>query len=95
MVHDNYFHECRCHGVWLNAPYGLIDHNSMYGNTEGAIGFAGGAGAGPGATNLSITHSFMNHPGDAVLRHAFTDRYDCRGKYCDFAGLREDPDHRQ
>jgi hypothetical protein len=57
MVHDNYFHECRCHGVWLNAPYGLIDRNSMYGNTEGAIGFAGGAGAGPGATNLSITRT--------------------------------------
>jgi hypothetical protein len=63
MVHDNYFHECHCHGVWLNAPYGLIDRNSMYGNTEGAIGFAGGAGAGPGATNLSITHNLMNHPG--------------------------------
>lgn len=66
MVHDNYFHECRCHGVWVNAPYGQIDHNSMYGNSEGAVGFAGGAGAGPGATNLAITRNFMNHPGQGT-----------------------------
>jgi hypothetical protein len=66
MVHDNYFHECRCHGVWVNAPYGSIDHNTFFANSVGAIGFAGGAGAGPGATNLAITRNFMNHPGQAT-----------------------------
>jgi hypothetical protein len=67
MVHDNFFHECRCHGVWVNAPYGLIDHNNFFDNSVGAIGFAGGAGAGPGATNLAITRNFMNHPGQSTL----------------------------
>ena len=63
IVRDNVFHECRCHGVLVNAPYGLIDHNVMFDNSAGAIALSGGAGGGPGSTNLSITNNLISRPG--------------------------------
>jgi hypothetical protein len=63
FVRDNVLHECRCHGVLVNAPYGLIDHNVMYGNSAGAIQLAGGNSQGPGATNLAITNNAMSDSG--------------------------------
>jgi hypothetical protein len=67
IVRDNVFHECRCHGVVVNAPYGLIDHNSFFDNSAGAIALPGGAGGqGPGSTNLSITDNLMRRPGQGA-----------------------------
>jgi Right handed beta helix region len=67
IVRDNVFHECRCHGVVVNASYGLIDHNSFFDNSAGAIALPGGAGGqGPGSTNLAITHNLMRRPGQGA-----------------------------
>lgn len=63
IVRNNVLHECRCHGVWVNAPYGSIDHNISFRNAAGAIGLSGGAGGGPGATNLAITNNVISKPG--------------------------------
>jgi len=63
IVSNNTFHQCRCHGVVVNAPYGLIDHNLMFDTAAGSIALSGGAGSGPGATNLAITNNVMRTPG--------------------------------
>ena len=63
MVHDNGMHECRCHGVLVDAPYGQIDHNTFYRNSAGAVQLSGGSGQGPGATNLSLTNNAASYPG--------------------------------
>jgi hypothetical protein len=63
IVRDNVFHECRCHGVVVNAPYGLIDTNLMFNNSAGGIELQGGSGAGPAATNLAITNNVISRPG--------------------------------
>ena len=63
IVRNNEFHECRCHGVVVNAPYGLIDANLMFDNSAGGIELQGGSGAGPAATNLSITGNVISKPG--------------------------------
>ena len=63
MVHNNTMHECRCHGVLVNASYGEIDHNVFYRNSAGAVQFYGGSGQGPGATNLSLTYNAVSDPG--------------------------------
>lgn len=63
IVRGNVFHECRCHGVTVNAPYGLIDTNLMFDDGAGGIELQGGAGAGPAATNLAITNNVIAQPG--------------------------------
>jgi len=63
LVHDNAMHECRCHGVLVDAPYGEIDHNIIYRNSAGAVQLDGGSGQGPGATNLSLTNNAASYPG--------------------------------
>jgi hypothetical protein len=63
IVRNNEFHECRCHGVVVNAPYGLIDANLMFDNSAGGIELQGGSGAGPAATNLAITDNVISKPG--------------------------------
>jgi hypothetical protein len=63
IVRDSLFHECRCHGIYVNAPYGLIDSNTYFDNAAGAISLSGGSGTGPGATNLAITNNVVTDPG--------------------------------
>jgi hypothetical protein len=63
IVRNNEFHQCRCHGVVVNAPYGLIDANLMFENSAGGIELQGGSGAGPAATNLAITNNVISKPG--------------------------------
>ena len=63
IVRNNELHECRCHGVVVNAPYGLIDANLMFDNSAGGIELQGGSGAGPAATNLAITDNVISKPG--------------------------------
>jgi hypothetical protein len=63
IVRNNFLHDCRCHGVLVNAPYGLIDHNLNFNNSAGAIQLAGGFGQGPGATNLTISNNTIRDPG--------------------------------
>ena len=63
IVHDNAMHECRCHGVLVDAPYGSIDHNIFYRNSAGAVELDGGSGQGPGATNLSLSNNVVSYPG--------------------------------
>jgi hypothetical protein len=66
FVHDNDFHENRGHGIIVNAPYGSIDHNHFFDNSMGAIVMPGGAGVGPGATNLAITNNVISYPGQSA-----------------------------
>lgn len=63
LIRNNSMHDCRCHGVYVNAPYGSIDHNTMYDNSAGSIALPAGAGNGPGATNLAIADNVMSFPG--------------------------------
>ncbi len=63
IVRNNMLHECRCHGVVVNAPYGLIASNLMFDDSAGGIELQGGAGAGPAATNLAITGNVISKPG--------------------------------
>jgi hypothetical protein len=63
VVHYNAMHECRCHGVLVDAPYGSIDHNIFFRNSAGAIELDSGSGQGPGATNLSLTDNAISYPG--------------------------------
>lgn len=63
IVRNNEFHECRCHGVVVNAPYGLIDANLMFDDSAGGIELQGGSGSGPAATNLAITDNVISKPG--------------------------------
>jgi len=64
IVRDNLMHECRCHGVFVDSPYGLIDNNTMFDDTAGGVGLGGGAGLGPGSTNLAITNNVITDPGE-------------------------------
>lgn len=63
LVHDNAMHECRCHGVLVDASYGSIDHNIFFRNSAGGVQLDGGSGQGPGATNLSLTNNVVSYPG--------------------------------
>lgn len=63
IVRNNEFHECRCHGVVVNAPYGLIDANLMFDDSAGGIELQGGSGSWPAATNLTITDNVISKPG--------------------------------
>jgi hypothetical protein len=63
MVRENTMHECRCHGVLVDAPYGEIDHNIFHRNSAGAVQLDGGWGQGPAATNLSLTNNAVSDPG--------------------------------
>jgi len=66
IFRDNVIHECRCHGALVNAPYGSIDHNLMYGNSAGALGLNSGNGQGLGATNLSFTGNIVGYSGQST-----------------------------
>jgi hypothetical protein len=66
LIRNNVMHECRCHGIYVNAPYGSITNNVMYNNSEGNVQLAGGNGVGPGSTNLAITANLMSSPGQSA-----------------------------
>jgi hypothetical protein len=63
VIRDNVFHDCRCHGVLTNGPYGLIDHNMMLDNSQGGLAIFGGNGQGPGGTNILLTRNVVQRPG--------------------------------
>lgn len=67
LIRNNSMHDCRCHGAFVNAPYGSIDHNTMYGNSAGSIQLDAGAGYGPGSTNLAVTSNVASFPGQGSL----------------------------
>ena len=66
IVRNNLAHECRCHGIITDSPYGLIDNNIYFDNSQGAIGLVGGSGSGPGSTNLALTNNFMSYSGQST-----------------------------
>jgi hypothetical protein len=64
IVRNNIMHECRCHAVLVNAPYGLIDNNLTFQDAAGSFALAGGSGQGPGATNLTFSNNVVRDPGE-------------------------------
>jgi hypothetical protein len=66
IIRNNYAHECRCHGIYVGAPYGLIDNNMYYDNSEGSVSLFGGNGTGPGATNLTLSNNTISYPGQSA-----------------------------
>ena len=83
VVRDNVMHQCRCHGVLVDGVYGSIDHNLMYGNTQGPIQTAGGNGFGPGPTNLAIRANEMALSGQSTsyTGAVFMDAQDSNGNF--------------
>jgi len=69
MVHNNEMHECRCHGVLVDAPYGLINRNVFFRNSAGAVDLESGSGNGPGATNLTIVNNVSSDPGQLTTTY--------------------------
>lgn len=69
MVHDNVMHECRCHGVLVDASYGSIDHNLFFRNSAGGVQLDGGSGQGPSATNLAVSDNVVSEPGQWAQYH--------------------------
>jgi hypothetical protein len=66
IIRNNLAHECRCHGIITDSPYGLIDGNTYFDNSAGGIGLVGGNGFGPGATNLLISNNNMSYSGQST-----------------------------
>jgi hypothetical protein len=66
IVRNNLAHECRCHGIITDSPYGFIDGNTYFDNTAGGIGLVGGNGFGPGATNLLISDNYTSYSGQST-----------------------------
>jgi hypothetical protein len=66
IVRNNLAHECRCHGIITDAPYGWIDNNTYFDNAAGPIGFVGGSGFGPGASNVDVTNNVTTDSGQST-----------------------------
>jgi hypothetical protein len=66
IVRNNLAHECRCHGIITDSPYGWIDNNTYFDNAAGPIGFVGGSGFGPGATNVDVTNNVTTDSGQST-----------------------------
>jgi hypothetical protein len=66
IVRNNLAHECRCHGIITDSPYGWINGNTYYDNSQGGIGLVGGSGFGPGATNVEVTNNYISASGQST-----------------------------
>ncbi len=66
IVRNNLAHECRCHGIITNSPYGWIDNNVYFDNSAGGIGLVGGSGFGPGSTNLLMSNNYISDSGQST-----------------------------
>jgi hypothetical protein len=66
IVRNNLAHECRCHGIITDAPYGWIDGNTYFDNSQGGIGLVGGSGFGPGATNVLMSNNYTSDSGQST-----------------------------
>lgn len=66
IVRNNLAHECRCHGIITDSPYGWIGNNVYFDNSAGGIGLVGGSGFGPGATNLLVSNNYISDSGQST-----------------------------
>jgi hypothetical protein len=66
IVRNNLAHECRCHGIITDSPYGWIDSNVYYDNSQGGIGLVGGSGFGPGGTNVLMSNNYISDSGQST-----------------------------
>lgn len=66
IVRNNLAHECRCHGIITDSPYGWIDNNVYFDNSAGGIGLVGGSGFGPGATNVLMSNNYISDSGQST-----------------------------
>ena len=66
IVRNNLAHECRCHGIITDSPYGWIDSNAYFDNSAGGIGLVGGSGFGPGGTNILMSNNYISDSGQST-----------------------------
>jgi hypothetical protein len=66
IIRNNLAHECRCHGIITDSPYGWIDSNVYFDNSQGGIGLVGGSGFGPGATNVLMSNNYISDSGQST-----------------------------
>jgi hypothetical protein len=66
IVRNNLAHECRCHGIITDSPYGWINGNTYFDNSQGGIGLVGGAGFGPGGTNILMSNNYISDSGQST-----------------------------
>jgi hypothetical protein len=66
IVRNNLAHECRCHGIITDSPYGWIGDNVYFDNSAGGIGLVGGSGFGPGGTNILISGNSTSDSGQST-----------------------------
>jgi hypothetical protein len=66
IVRNNLAHECRCHGIITDSPYGWIDSNAYFDNSAGGIGMVGGSGFGPGGTNILTSNNYISDSGQST-----------------------------
>lgn len=66
IVRNNLAHECRCHGIITDSPYGWIDGNVYFDNSAGGIGLVGGSGFGPGGTNILTSNNYVGDSGQST-----------------------------
>jgi hypothetical protein len=66
IIRNNLAQECRCHGIITDSPYGWIDSNVYFDNSQGGIGLVGGSGFGPGATNVLMTNNYISDSGQST-----------------------------
>jgi hypothetical protein len=66
IIRNNLAHECRCHGIITDSPYGWIDGNTYFDNAAGPIGFVGGSGFGPGATDVEVSNNVSSDSGEST-----------------------------
>ncbi len=66
IVRNNLAHECRCHGIITDSPYGWIDGNVYFDNSAGGIGLVGGSGFGPGSTNVLMSNNYISNSGQST-----------------------------
>jgi hypothetical protein len=66
IVRNNLAHECRCHGIITDSPYGWIDNNVYFDNSAGGIGLVGGSGFGPAGTNILMSNNYISDSGQST-----------------------------
>jgi hypothetical protein len=66
IVRNNLAHECRCHGIITDSPYGWINNNTYFDNSQGGIGLVGGSGFGPGGTDILMSNNYISDSGQST-----------------------------